>query len=680
LTGQRYSILKGIFTTCACEGGTPDWSITGNQMDMHMGESGTARNAHFDILGYPVLYFPYAEFPADSDRHSGFLSPRIGESGLRGAQLVQPYYLDINRSSDATIAFDVETSQRIGGLAEYRLVTGEDNYFAIDGAFYDESIRSEQNRQQDIIDTQIANPNIPYDRYDAIGMTRQHITPDLVLYGDTVTVSDPLELREMNVWTLSRTAASGVFFPNNFFMMRQAPSDFGLLDSFQNGYVKLGGEFDQDLIQQQQFVPQILPELQVSGRKDFLGNLFYSDYDFSADNFARQEGQSGLRFDLNPQVTLPWRLGDYIYGFGTIGGRETVYDTGGDVIDVIPVGTHGRIWNNGLALGPLVQGGLQARELVYTSAGIATELEKVYDLHWESLEKIKHTIEPFANYTYIPNVDQSSLPLFDEVDRIEGRSLFEYGVTSRIFARLSSPQAAPAAAPTLESDNENEAAAGTNPFRARGFADGAPIEELFQLTVMQAYDTTHPVTSGSSTHFSDLDISGIVFPTRVWSLGGQIDYSPQQSAIHYGSVYLNFQPWWTRNVPRMYMGRATTGSFLQLSYNYIGPGPESQPGVNAGFSQFLMLRAYYDLFDRLGVFYAPSYDFVSKQMIQSEYGVRLKSPCDCWSFDVGITQSINPSETQLQFQLTLGGLGSIGRSPFGRNPFQTHVGVLPNFE
>ncbi len=310
--GQRYSILDGTFTTCAAEPGTPDWSISANQMDVHAGGSATAHGAHLNVLGYPVLYSPYAIFPADSSRHSGFLSPRLGESGLRGFQLLQPYYWAINRSSDATFALDVETAQRVGGLAEYRLLTGPDNYFVLDGAFYDESIRSTQNRQDDIIDTQLADPFIPTDRYDLIGMMRQHITDNLVAYGDTTTVSDPLLLRELNVWTLSRTATSRIFFPTQFQLMRNAISDFGLLDSYQNGYVQVGGTFNQDLIQPQSFATQTLPQILVSGRKDLFGGLLYTDYDFTGDNFYRESGQDGLRLDLNPRVTLPWRWGDYL--------------------------------------------------------------------------------------------------------------------------------------------------------------------------------------------------------------------------------------------------------------------------------------------------------------------------------------------------------------------------------
>ena len=117
VAGQNYTVLKGFFTTCGCEPGTPDWSLSADKMDVHLGGSGYAKNATFSVLGYPVIPLPYAEFPADTSRHSGFLSGREGQSGLRGFQYLQPYYFAINKSSDATAAFDVETNQRIGDSA-----------------------------------------------------------------------------------------------------------------------------------------------------------------------------------------------------------------------------------------------------------------------------------------------------------------------------------------------------------------------------------------------------------------------------------------------------------------------------------------------------------------------------------------------------------------------------------
>ena len=677
LLGQRYKVLDGFFTTCGCDPGTPDWSITGDQMDVHMGESGTSRNGYFDVLGHPIMYLPYAVFPADTDRSSGFLGPRLGESSFRGFQLVQPWYWAINKSSDATVALDLETSQRVGGLAEYRLITGEGNYFILDGGFYNEGLRSQANRIDDVVDTQLADTHIPINRYDIFSMARQQITPDLVLYGDAMSVSDSLTLRELNVWTLSRNVQPGIAYPAGMSTLRDAVSDFGALYTYDDGFARLQGTWHQDLIQPQQFALQTLPELLISGRKELAGGLAYTDYDLQGDNFWRADGQSGTRVDLNPRLTVPWRLGDYLYGFGTLGLRETIYSVGGDSINVIPVGTGGREFNNGLALGPVGDGGFHSREMIYANAGVATEVEKVYNFGWLGISQLKHTIEPFATYAYVPSVNQSALPLYDQVDRVEARSLFTYGVTSRFFAKLDST-----AAPDLPEDGQpgdDQSTDSLSLLRPRSYRNGGSATEVLRITLLQAYDTSHAVAKGAS-RFADLDAAASLFPTNIVSMNGELGYSPFTNGIRNASVYLNFQPWWTTNLPKLYMGKAEAGSFLQMSYDYIAPGPNTkQPGQSANLSQFLTARVYYDLFERMGVYFAPSYDFVKHKIISAEYGIRIKSPCDCWAFDMGITKTINPSETQYQFQLTLGGLGSVGQSPFGRNPFQTRMSVLPNF-
>ena len=81
LEGQSYEVKDGFFTTCGCEKGTPDWSINADQMVVNMGHTGTARNATFDVAGYPIMKSPYFIFPADTSRHSG---PSDGARGSIG--------------------------------------------------------------------------------------------------------------------------------------------------------------------------------------------------------------------------------------------------------------------------------------------------------------------------------------------------------------------------------------------------------------------------------------------------------------------------------------------------------------------------------------------------------------------------------------------------------------------
>src|SRR5260370_32166798 len=139
-------------------------------MLVNAGHSGTAKNATFNVAGFPVIPFPYLVFPADTDRHSGLLSGREGQSGLRGFQWLQPYYIAINKSSDATVALDIETSQRVGGLAEYRLVNGKDDYMWAAGAFYNEEIRSDGKRLDHVVDEQNADDALPVNSYVVIAM------------------------------------------------------------------------------------------------------------------------------------------------------------------------------------------------------------------------------------------------------------------------------------------------------------------------------------------------------------------------------------------------------------------------------------------------------------------------------------------------------------------------------
>ena len=705
LEGQRYEVKDGFFTTCGCEKGTPDWSINADHMAVNMGHTGTATNATFDVAGYPILKTPYFVFPADTARHSGLLMGRQGESGLRGFQWLQPYYIAIDKSSDATVALDIETSQRVGGLGEYRLVNGKDDYFWVNGAFYNESLRSEENRLSDVSDTQIADPHIPLDRYGIIGMTREHLTDDLIAYGDTVSVSDSLYLREMDVWTLSHG------FGSNFGSLRNAASDFGLLDQFQDAFVRLQGIWNQDLIQPQQFALQRLPDATVTGRQELFNNLMFADYDAEAVNFYRYEGIDGLRLDANPRVTLPWRWGDYVYGYGEIGSQAAFYDTTGHNIQIIPVGatpsaskpSHPTcangggtelIWNNCAELSPFTAQGTSARIIPYAKAGISTVLDRVYDVEWKSIEKLKNTIEPFANYYYVPNIYQGNMPLFDSFDRLNSRSLFSYGVTTRLFAKTSSlppEETTTDATPTEELSDADSAVGPLSeepitpdslvPHGGNIVRDGERSMQIGSLTIQQAYDIGHEVANGSN--MSDVEALLHIYATQVTTFSSQVDYGPRPNGgVTFADLAVTYQPPWSSG-SNIYMGKALQGSFLQVGYNYANRSDTVIPATSANASEFVSGAAYTELFDFMGVYFAPDYNIGSKQMLSTEYGVRLKSPCDCWAADVGITDSYNPNEVQVQFQLTLGGLGSYGRRPFGANPFQgligSPTGVLPNY-
>ena len=97
------SIRQGMLTTCAP--GQNDWSLVASDIELDQSEGfGTARNVRLQIKDVPVFYWPYASFPIDERRKTGFLYPSFGTSNTgSGAFVSVPYYLNLAPHYDATL-------------------------------------------------------------------------------------------------------------------------------------------------------------------------------------------------------------------------------------------------------------------------------------------------------------------------------------------------------------------------------------------------------------------------------------------------------------------------------------------------------------------------------------------------------------------------------------------------
>ena len=670
LNGQHYHATDASITTCTCNTARPEWSISANQMDIHLGGTAKANHAYFDVLGHPVLPVPFVEFDTNSERHSGFLTPRYGYSSLNGVTFLEPYFLDISRSQDMTAQLDIQTSTRIGGQLEYRLVNGEKDHIFVTGSYFNEAIRSQANRESDLVDPQIADPHIPINRWGFVGLMQEYLTPSLFAYGSLAYGSDSLFFREIPSaalshqygWSPDGLSGSGLWQTD-----RVATSNFGLFQEFGNSYMQLGGVWNEDLIQPQSFALQTLPKLLWSGFQGLAGGLAYLDYDVSAVNYWREEGIDGSRLDLNPRLTVPWMWSRFLDGWVTAGVDAAAYDVSGHQVNVTPVGTKGLIYNNGLTLGPLAPGGLMARAIPYTNLGVRSALLDSFDLNRFGLRKIETLIQPYAQYSYVPTINQNQFPLFDSTDRMEPRSLVDYGVSLRIFGQTE------ARAPGSSLGSRVLAMLGPT-FQTAGGSSS----ELLRFSLEQAYDTSHAVSTDGA-RLSDVAATGQLFPTSILSAATTVDLSPRsKQGLDAFNFSLSFQPP-GQTAPSVYTGRALQGSFMQLSYTYASPNAvliNTSNTVNS-LSE-VSLATYLGLFNHAGVYFGPVYDLAESRMLSSVYGFRLKSSCDCWFADFAINQSYNPNDTSYIFQITLSGLGSLGTgSPFGSNPFQL-MGLVPS--
>lgn len=102
---QEDAIIRlkdGTYTRC--EPGDNAWHLKGNNIKLNPATGfGTATNVTLRVKDIPVFYTPYIYFPIDDRRQSGFLPPTIGSSSDTGFLLVTPYYFNLAPNYDATL-------------------------------------------------------------------------------------------------------------------------------------------------------------------------------------------------------------------------------------------------------------------------------------------------------------------------------------------------------------------------------------------------------------------------------------------------------------------------------------------------------------------------------------------------------------------------------------------------
>lgn len=103
LADEKVVIRDGMLTTCGPQ--QNDWAIVASDIRLDRAEGfGTAKHVRLEILDVPVFYWPWASFPIDDRRKTGFLYPQFGSSSAgSGAFLAAPYYLNLAPHYDATL-------------------------------------------------------------------------------------------------------------------------------------------------------------------------------------------------------------------------------------------------------------------------------------------------------------------------------------------------------------------------------------------------------------------------------------------------------------------------------------------------------------------------------------------------------------------------------------------------
>ena len=151
---NRYTILEnGSFTSCLP--GSDTWSVVGSEV-IHDREEQVAEiwNARFKLGPVPVFYSPYLQLPVGDKRRSGFLIPNAKYSTNNYFEFYLPYYWNIAPNMDATIT--PHYMHRRGGIMwenEFRYLTQagaglmEFDYLNSDKVYEDENSKDDNSRR-----------------------------------------------------------------------------------------------------------------------------------------------------------------------------------------------------------------------------------------------------------------------------------------------------------------------------------------------------------------------------------------------------------------------------------------------------------------------------------------------------------------------------------------------------
>ena len=360
--GGSYRLREARFTTCPADQGDGDWFLRARdvRLDVDRGR-GTARNAQVVFKGVPVLYTPWMAFPVSNDRMSGFLAPRFGSSNDRGLDVATPYYWNIAPERDATVTPRLMSKRGLQLQTEYRYLGDYGR-----GLLYNEYLADDRAFGED----------------RTLWLYRHQVNPapNWEAKVDYSSVSDIDYFEDLST-TLSR--ASSRYLPRQALLAYGGPQwdflvraqDFQLIDPRRRGEPE-----------PYQRLPQMLARTR--NPNPLLGPVAY-DFNAEAVRFGRDGNRQGERWDGEFGLGIPWDRGSY-FAKPRLAYRQTQYN----LIETAAVAGEEQ----------------PTRTLPIASFDTGLRFERDLALAGRPLLQ---TLEPRIFYLYVPERNQTDLPVFD---------------------------------------------------------------------------------------------------------------------------------------------------------------------------------------------------------------------------------------------------------------------------
>ncbi len=416
-----YTVEDGVFTSCSGE--HPAWSFRLSRARVEAEGYAYVHNASMRVKRLPILYTPYIVWPAKSERTSGLLIPEIGYSARRGSELGLAYYQVLGRSFDTTLHVDTYSAGYLGVGDEFRYRPSEGTSgtfigYAIRDPNADQEVGLEQWRWK--LDWEHRTDDLPW---GLRGVVSYHDFSDFQFFRDFERDFDRNTIRSLE----SRGFVSGNWGPHSLNVL--------VLDR-ETFLAPATATTAERTIRQVQ-----APEVEYRLRPTKLGALpvylqALSSASWLVVDRQRNYNQSYGRFDLFPQLTLPWRPVPWMSLSVSGGGRLTWYsDSIWSDAELAQLDPERR---DEILATTRFKGEALTRAVPFAGAEIVgPSVARIFDAHVGGFGRFKHVIEPRFNFQYLGAFDQQGeVPNFDEVDNLR-RTVSGFGLGSTQSGRWS---------------------------------------------------------------------------------------------------------------------------------------------------------------------------------------------------------------------------------------------------
>jgi LPS-assembly protein len=393
-TGKdTYKMRYGGFTTC--DGNQPAWEVTGRDMEVSIEGYGSAYDAYFRVRNIPLLYAPYALFPAKVKRQSGLLPPVTGYSNRDGFFISQPWFQTLDDSHDMTVTLNYMSKRGVDTSLEYRYAFEK----ASKGMFTIDYLSNDGIAKE--LKDQFKNADAWHTRYWFRGKADQQLFNDtMTLTLDLDLASDRDYLREFAYGYTGYDNSKDHYdqwFGRNFDPDTSTVREnkLNLQRYWASSTFNASMIYYDDLATNTNTTLQYLPTITYEAMRQAMGNTgLYFQMGSGYTYYYREECSKGHVLDVVPTISLPFNFNNYLELEPSFTYRERAYNATRDWNDASNAKTSGlsQLWS------------------FNTTASSYTY--RVYETGpADDPLKIKHTMRPNMTYSYTPNISQYDVAL-----------------------------------------------------------------------------------------------------------------------------------------------------------------------------------------------------------------------------------------------------------------------------